>query len=130
MKIPSWISPTFYVAAVYDGVLGVAFLFFAPAIFDWSGIVPPNHFGYVQFPGALLITFAIMFFAVARKPLQNRNLIPFGILLKVSYCCIVFYYWLFSGLPDLWKPWALADLVFFIIFAVAYNVVKPGRSVA
>lgn len=113
------VSALFYLAALYDGVLGVAFLVAAPALFEWVGVTPPNHFGYVQFPAALLIVFALMFVAIARNPVANRGLILYGILLKVSYCAVVFYHWAVGGIPFIWKPFAIADLVFLVLFAWA-----------
>ncbi len=121
MQKQNSISILFYLSAIYDGILGIAFLVAAPAIFSWSQVTPPNHWGYVQFPGALLIIFALMFLAVAKNPVENRGLICYGILLKIAYCAIVFYYWIASGLPDIWKPWAIADLVFLALFIWAYQ---------
>ena len=80
------VSGLFFVAALYDGLLGLAFLVAADRIFQWAQVTPPNHVGYVQFPGALLMIFGIMFAAIARRPRENRHLIPYGILLKVAYC--------------------------------------------
>jgi hypothetical protein len=125
VKNPTWISPMFYIAALYDGVLGLAFLFAAPALFQWFDVTPPNHFGYVHFPGALLITFALLFLTVARKPMANRNLIPFGMLLKLSYCGVVFYHWIGAGIPGMWKPFAWCDLGFLVLFIVAYIQLNP-----
>jgi len=118
----------FYVAALYDGILGLAFLFAAPAVFQWFGVTPPNHFGYVHFPAALLIVFALLFMTVAGRPAANRSLIPFGMLLKVSYCGVVFYHWLTSGLPGMWKPFAWIDLVFLIAFIAAYVQLRPDEK--
>jgi hypothetical protein len=70
-----------------------------------------------------------MFLAVARNPLTNRNLIPFGILLKVAYCGVVLRYWLTTDLPGMWKPFCLADIAFLLVFAWAWTqlrgVAKP-----
>jgi len=130
MRGPIALVFLFIVAALYDGVLGLAFLFWPAAVFDLFRVTPPNHFGYAQFPGALLIVFALMFLSVARSPEKNRNLIPFGMLLKVSYCSIVFYYWLTIDLPGMWKPFALIDLAFLALFAWACAVLRPShRSV-
>jgi len=112
----------FYIAALYDGVLGLAFLFGAKSVFEMFNVPPPNHLGYVQFPGALLIVFALMYLAIARKPIENRNLIPYGILLKVSYCGVTFYHWLATDIPGMWKPFTIADLVFLVFFVWAYRV--------
>ena len=118
-------SILFYVSALYDGVLGVGFLLAAPELFERLGIPPLEHYGYIHFAAALLIVFALMFVAIARAPVANRNLIPFGMLLKVSYCSVVFYHWSTGGITDIWKPFAFADLAFLALFAWAY--VGVGR---
>jgi len=120
------ISLLFVLAAVYDGVLGAVFLLHPAMPYEMAKITPPNHWGYVQFPAALLIVFAVMFLAVAARPVTNRNLIPYGILLKAAYCGVVFYYWLTSGLPFMWKPFAVADLAFAVLFVWAYAAL-PSR---
>lgn len=115
------ISILFLATAVYDGLLGLAFLLAPAAVFRMASVTPPNHFGYVQFPAALLIIFAIMFVTVAREPLAHRDLIVYGILLKLSYCGLVFWYWLGTDIPGLWKPFAVVDLVTAGLFAWAYR---------
>lgn len=120
MKRGAWIVPLFWIAAVYDGALGLAFLARPAALFSRLGVTPPNHAGYVQFPAALLVIFALIFVRIAMNPVGNRGLIPYGMLLKLSYCGIVFYYWGAGGLPWIWKPFAVCDLVFFVLFARAF----------
>jgi hypothetical protein len=120
------ISALFLVAALYDGLLGLAFLVAADAIFQWARVTPPNHPGYVQFPGALLMIFGVMFAVIARRPRENRGLVPYGILLKVSYCGVAGYHWLANGIPGLWKPFVVIDLAFMALFVLAYR--SLGRS--
>jgi len=119
----------FVVAAAYDGVLGVLFLVSGNAVFEWFDVTPPNHAGYIQFPAALLIVFALMFLTIATRPAANRNLIVYGILLKISYCGVVFYHWFTAGIPDMWKPFAVADIVFAVLFLWAYGYLGRARSV-
>jgi uncharacterized membrane protein YfcA len=121
MKSRPAMAALFLFAAAYDGTLGLAFLVAHGTIFQWFKVTPPNHPGYIQFSGALLIVFAIMFAAIARNPQGNRNLIPYGILLKVSYCGVAFWHWSQGGIPNMWKPWAIADLVFLVLFYAAYR---------
>ena len=132
MKSARVFSVLFGVAALYDGLLGLAFLVGGNAVFARFGVTPPNHIGYVQFPAALLIVFAIMFGAIAAKPRQNRHLIPYGILLKVAFCGVVFWHWAQTGIPYMWKPFALADLLFLICFLLAYARLaeKPAAPVS
>jgi hypothetical protein len=129
MKSARTVSWLFIVAALYDGILGLVFLLAGGDVFAWYNVTPPNHFGYVQFPGALLIVFGLMFLAVARNPAANRNLVPYGIMLKISYCGVVFYYWLRSGIPNMWKPFAICDLVFLILFVWAYSALSRAEVI-
>jgi hypothetical protein len=122
------VSLLFVIAALWDGLLGVAFLVAASALYRWFDVTPPNHFGYVHFPAALLIVFGLMFAVIAKNPVANRNLIPFGMLLKVSFCGVVFYHWISAGLPNMWKPFAFVDLAFLVLFIWAYAAL--GRTTA
>jgi hypothetical protein len=124
MKKEKIISILFITAALYDGLLGILFLFASDRLFEYFQMTPPNHLGYVQFPAALLMIFAIMFYMIARKPLANKNLIPYGILLKVSYCSVVFFHWFATGIPNMWKPFAIFDLAFLGLFIWAYTSLR------
>jgi hypothetical protein len=121
MKNTKPISALFWIAALYDGVLGAGFLLAPSSIFQMADVTPPNHWAYVQFPGALLLIFAWMFVAIGRSPVQNRDLIIYGILLKVAYCSIAFWYWFSGGIPTLWKPFAVIDLVMAGLFLWSYQ---------
>ena len=121
-----WIKPLFLVAALYDGVLGLAFLIAPTGIFTMYGVEPPNHMAYVQFPAFLLIIFAVMFYRVAMDPIGNRDLILYGCGLKASYCMLVLVYALTSGISSMWIPWAWADLVFLVLFAISW--MSLGKS--
>jgi len=112
----------FLIAALYDGGLGAAFLLAPGMVYRLGDVTPPNHWAYVQFPAALLLIFALMFAAIARDPIKNRDLIIYGILLKLSYCGMVFWYWFTAGIPNLWKPFAVIDLVMGALFVWSYRV--------
>jgi hypothetical protein len=70
----NWIKRLFLVAALYDGVLGLAFLIAPAEIFVMYGVEPPNHMAFVQFPAFLLIIFAIMFYRVLRLRTESQLL--------------------------------------------------------
>ena len=128
--IPPWIRPLFYVSALYDGLLGLAFLFAPAFTFALARFPIPDTFAYVQFAAALLLIFACMFLAVALRPVANRNLIPFGVLLKVAYCSLVLYYAAQIPLAPLWLIFAGLDLLFLVLFVVAWWVIprQPGAT--
>ncbi len=118
----------FSISGIYDLFLGVVFLFFPLFAFDLFKVTYPNHLGYVQFPATLLIIFAVMFFNIAKDPIGNISFMPYGIMLKAAYSGIVFWYWLFSDIPDMWKPFAVADLLFMIFFGWCYYETRSLRS--
>ncbi len=123
----STIRLLFGIAGAYDFVIGLVFLFFGPRLFDATGVPHPNHWGYIQFGSLLLVIFGTMFFAVAYDPAANRNLIPYGMLLKLSYTGLVAYYWVTTDCPLLFKPFAIIDGVMFVLFWLAYRTrLAPG----
>ncbi len=122
------IRVVFYVTAIYDGLLGFAFLFFPLTVFDWYGVTPPNHPGYVQFPAMLLIVFSAMFLQIGRSPARYRHMIPYGIMLKAAYSIAVYMYWFTTGIPDMWKPFAVCDTVFGLLFVWAYVRLRTENS--
>lgn len=118
----------FAISGIYDSFLGIVFLLFPLLAFDLFQVTYPNHLGYVQFPAVLLIVFAVMFFNIAKDPVGNVSFMPYGILLKVAYSGIVFWYWFFSDIPDMWKPFAIADLLFMFSFGWCYYRIRSFRS--
>lgn len=116
-----WIKILFVIAALYDGSLGLAFIIAPAEIFAMYGVEPPNHMAYIQFPAFLLIVFAIMFYRIATDPARNRELILYGCGLKVAYVSLAFVYELTTGIPSMWIPWAWADLVFLVLFALSWR---------
>ena len=124
MKNFKLVSILFIIGGLYDGLLGLYFLIFPMSIFDYFEVIKPNHTGYIHFPAMLLIAFGIMFFQIANNPKKNENLIPYGILLKVSFCSVVFYHWIDKGIPIFWKPFAFFDLGFLLLFFWAFVALK------
>ena len=127
---PTSIRLLFVASGLYDFIIGATFLFFGPRLFDAAGLMHPNHWGYIQFSSLLLAIFGYMFLAVAANPSANRNLIPFGMLLKLGYVGIVSYYWAQGEAPLLFKPFAVIDAIMLILFIVAYRSLGqlPNRT--
>ena len=115
----------FLASAAYDGLLGIAFLVAGSRIFSAAGIIPPNHWGYVDFAASLLLVFGVMFLQIARDPVKNRLLIPYGILLKVCYVGTVA--WHAGSVPVLWKSFAAADTIFAILYVAAFSKLNKSE---
>jgi hypothetical protein len=111
----------FSIAGLYDLIAGFVFLFLGSQLFEAAKIPPPNHWAYIQFGALLLIIFGAMFLVVARKPAENRNLMPFGMLLKLAYGGLVAYYWITTDCPLLFKPFAIVDAAMLVLFVIAYR---------
>lgn len=116
MKSLFFIRVLYGVAAAYDGLLGLAFIVAAPSVFSLAGIDPPNHWGYVHFSAGLLVLFGYMFLMIARRPVENRNLIPYAVLLKTCYVLTVGWHECHEGVPIIWKYFAIADMAFLGLF--------------
>lgn len=108
-------------AGLYDLLIGLVFLCCGAALLDWAGIPQPNHMGYLQFAALQLLIFGAMFLAVSRDPVGQRNLIPYGMLLKVSYVGLTCFYWVQGECPLLFQPFAGIDAVMLVLFWRAYS---------
>ena len=115
-----WIRIVFLVSAVYDFVLGTAFLVSGPQLFEKFHVPVPDHWGYIHFCCLMLMIFGLMFLAVAIRPRANRNLIPYGILLKFAYVGGAGYYWVNGGIPWVFKPFLFIDAAMMAAFVWAY----------
>lgn len=111
----------FVIAGLYDFVIGLTFLFFGAQLFDTAGVPQPKHWAYIQFGSLMLMIFGTMFLAIAFDPVGKRNLIPYGLLLKLSYVGLATYYWTTTDIPMLFKPFAVIDAVMFVLFWMAYS---------
>jgi hypothetical protein len=120
MSLPT-IRVLFAVAGLYDFFIGLTFLCFGPQLYETAGVPQPNHWAYIQFASLLLIIFGTMFFAIAHDPIANRNLIPYGMLLKLSYTALAVYYWVMTDIPNLFKPFAVIDAIMLVLFVLAYR---------
>ena len=114
----------FVVAGLYDAILGLLFLSIPVQVLEVANLSPPDFIGYIQFPAFFLIIFAMMFFNIAKDPIANKNLIMYAVLLKFSYCAVVFSHWFLGDLPYIWLPFAFFDVGFFILFILAYRVIE------
>jgi hypothetical protein len=127
---PAWIRPLFVVAAVYDVVLGLAYLLAYQAVYGSFGVALPNHPGYVQLNALFVVIMGIGFWFVARAPERNRDLIRLGVLFKAAYAGIVFYYYFRALVPWMWMPWAICDLLFMLAFLAALGAMGRTRAAA
>ncbi len=116
------------VAALYEGLLGLAFVVAAPRIFQLAAITPPNHWGYMHFAAGILVIFGYMFSQFSLRPLENRNLILYGVLLKICYVGTVGWHWCHGGIPAMWIWFAVADTLFALLSLWSLVAIKAATS--
>jgi hypothetical protein len=117
----------FAVAAIYDGLLGLALIVAAPQLYNLAGVPPPNTWAYVHFPAGIQVIFGLMFLAIARRPVKNLNLVIYGVLLKACSVATVVWHGYHGGVPTLWTYSADVDIVFAALFVLS---LAPIRHVA
>ena len=123
-----WIRPFFFVAALYDFVLGLVFLFAWRAVYARFNVTLPNHPAYIMVPALLIAIFGVGFWFVAQAPERNRDIIKMGIMLKLAYAVPVLIYYYQGQMPPMWVPFAWIDLAFMLAFIGALRAVGAGRG--
>lgn len=114
------IKGVFWVVALYDLVLGLVFGLFYPTIYTRFGVQLPNHPGYVQLSALLIFIFGLGFYLIARNPVQNRDMVLLGILMKLGFCLVVFGHLIFDSVPPIYIPFAVLDFIFLVLFLPSY----------
>jgi hypothetical protein len=117
----TWVKWLFLFSGFYDGLVGLVFFVAGFQIFDFFYVTRPNHIGYLQFPALLLVIFGIMFLRIASDPVRFRELIWYGVGLKLAYSGLVFYYYFTTGIPFMWIPFAILDVVFLGLYLLSLS---------
>ena len=112
-----WYRSLFWIAAVYDIALGIAFMFFARPIFEWIDIEDtlPEYMSYISLIAAFLFVIGVAYVLIALGDLyRNKDLITIGILYKVAYFSVALWYLIDGVYPHIlfFYVFGLADLVF------------------
>ena len=109
----------FAVAAVYDTVLGIIFLFFGRWAFDRLDIADKYpEGGFLPLIGAFVLVLGIGYFIIWRGDLwRNRDLIVVGTLYKLAYTSVGIYIAVADEVPHALFLWGfgVADAVFFVL---------------
>lgn len=62
-----------------------------------------------------------MFLAIARNPVANANLVPYGILLRVACSGVTAAYWYLGGLPLIWLAVFCCEFLMMIAYMFVYK---------
>jgi uncharacterized membrane protein HdeD (DUF308 family) len=119
----------FYLAGLYDVLLGITFTFFPARAYAALGIGDklPAFGGYLTLLGAFVLVIGIAYFLIARGDLQrNADLILVGTLYKLAYASTAFYYWSQGSLPHVAFAalFGVADTIFLVLMAECLLTLK------
>lgn len=120
----------FFVAGLYDVVLGAFFFLFYVQTYNYFGITLPNHPEYVQAPALFIVILGVMFFYVYKRMYRNIDLVKVGILAKIAYSGLAFYHYYFTYLPGVFMIFAWCDLIFMILFILFLRHAKTSGNAA
>lgn len=122
---PKAIRSLFLVASIYDVMLGLVFGLFFRLIYNSFGVTPPDNAAYIQLPAFYILIFGVGFYLVYRDPVRHRGIVLLGILMKVNFICVAFGHLFVGNLPVFYLPWAIIDVLFLILFIIAYGKISP-----
>jgi hypothetical protein len=119
----------FLVAALYDGVLGVAFFLLYKPLFDWLNITRPENSSYVLLSAAFVAVQGLGYAFVARNLRRNVDLVRVGVAYKVVYSGLSFYY-LATGqlVHPVFALFGACDVVFLIGFIAFLWKLQPASA--
>jgi hypothetical protein len=115
----------FLLVAVYDIILGIIFMFFSKSIFEMLGITEkfPEFDGYLTLIGVYVLILGIAYYLIYRGDLQkNRDLILIGVLYKLGYCAVTFYYFIIGNIPHILflALFGVIDSIMFLLMLECY----------
>jgi len=114
-------------AALYDFILGVAFLFFYEQIFNITGMNIPSNPAYLTFCALLIALFGILLFMVYSDIENSKKLVIYAIMIKFAYVGTVLYYYLVVGKSFVDTPFlifAVFDFIFAILFIESLRFIR------
>ncbi|MES2262583.1 MAG: hypothetical protein V4724_29005 [Pseudomonadota bacterium] len=108
----------FSVAALFNFIAALAFIFFTPQLADVAGMRPiPSDPLFTHFAAVLVLAFAWGYACAALDPVANRPLIRLGILGKSLVVLMGFVEWYLNNTNWVFPTFLLADAVFAALFA-------------
>jgi hypothetical protein len=126
----------FLFTAVYDMIFGIVFTFFPKWPYELMGISQklPEYLAYLSLIGAFLFVIGVAYFLIYRGDLQkNIDLILVGVLYKLAYFSITFFYFAIDDIPHIlfFVVFGVFDFVMFILMTECYiSIRKQSRGLS
>ncbi len=126
-KRRNYFKGLFLISAIYDFVLGIAFLFFYKQIFNLLGMNLPENPAYLTFSAIMITLLGILLFMIYLKLEGSRRLILYAIFIKFAYIGTVLYYYLFVGTDYVDAPFLIfagLDFIFALLFIESLREIR------
>ena len=121
--------PVLLLCAVYDGLIGLAFLFLAGPLFRIFGIEPAADPVYIQLAAGLIAIMGLGFFLAWRDPLVNGDLVLLGAVFKAFYILLALFAFVRGAVPHpVFLLFAVVDIVFLVVFVRFLRETGAARS--
>ena len=126
----SFYRAVFAIAAIYDIVLGAAFIFFYDPILDWLDITPPDNTSYIHLAAVFVLVQGISYVFAWQNLAENVSLVKTGIIYKAAYFLVALYYLVTGDLLHwIFFVFGVADLGFMLLFIGALAMLRSDRAV-
>jgi hypothetical protein len=119
----------FLVAALYDMLLGVAFVIFGEQILNAIDMELPPHIAYIQMAAVFIFVQGFSYLLPFLDPLGNLGIVRVGIVYKAAYAGLALWYLAIGALPSVFFiPWAIIDLGFLVGFVLFLRTARRDRA--
>jgi hypothetical protein len=116
-------------AALYDGILGLVFLFFGGSVLAQLDVPAPENPVYIQLAAGLIAIFGLGFYLASRHPLLNVDIVRLGVVFKVFYIVLALLALVQGTLPHpLFLLFAAVDTLFLALFLIFLLNIAPKRA--
>jgi hypothetical protein len=107
------------VAALYDLLLGAAFVVAGEQVLSAISMQLPPHVAYIQLAAVFIFVQGLSYWLAFRDPLGNLGIIRVGVAYKAAYAGLAIWYLAIGLLPSIFFiPWAIIDLGFLVGFVL------------
>ena len=107
----------FLIAALYDFILGfVFFAFMGFFLEDIFKLPPPLYRAFFQAAAAFVFVMGVGFYFVYLNMYRNIDIVKLGIVFKLVYTGLAFYYVFVENMPWIFSVFGFLDLIFVVFF--------------
>ena len=121
--------PALLLSAIYDGLLGLAFLFFSGQFLRALDVETTADPVYVQLAAGLIAIMGLGFYLAWRNPLINADLVLLGAVFKAFYILLAVWAQFRGEIPHpIFLLFAVIDVFFFVILLLFLRDTRPARA--